>query len=42
MDRVKRALRRRLEEYGVPYTEAEELIEDVLYDQTLEEYRYVK
>lgn len=44
MDRVKRALKRRMEERGVSYTNAEDLIEDVLHDQTMEEYttRYVK
>ncbi|XP_014488474.1 PREDICTED: baculoviral IAP repeat-containing protein 7-like isoform X2 [Dinoponera quadriceps] len=38
VDRVKRTLKKRMEEYGVTYTSAEELIQDVLNDQTMEDY----
>lgn len=35
--RVKRALKRRMQEIGAPYKNAEQLIEDVLHDQIMEE-----
>ncbi|EFN85667.1 Apoptosis 2 inhibitor [Harpegnathos saltator] len=38
VDRVKRTLKRKMEECGVTYTNAEELIQDVLHDQTMEDY----
>ena len=37
MGRVKRALKKRMEEKGTPYTNSDELIEDVLCDQVTEE-----
>lgn len=35
--RVKRALKKRLEETGIPYSDSNQLIEDVLRDQVMED-----
>ncbi|XP_032688139.1 baculoviral IAP repeat-containing protein 7 isoform X2 [Odontomachus brunneus] len=38
IDRVKKTLKRRMEECGITYTNTEELIQDVLHDQAMEDY----
>lgn len=37
MDKIKRALQKRIEEVGIPYTHPDQLIEDVLCGQIMEE-----